>query len=84
MEGANACVEHALAALGLDVVGRVAGHRSDDFHPLFGEEFGHPLVTGLFDDGGVEAIHHAPRLVEAAHALHQPTKIKHHLRRASG
>ena len=74
--------EHALAALAVDIVLEIAGHRSDDFDLLPRQERGKVLVSGLFQDSEVAAVHDVD--AERAGARHQPPEVRIDLRRAAG
>ena len=58
LQAADRAVEHALAALALDIVLQIAGHRGDDLDAVRRQKFGEVLLARLLQDGEVAAVHH--------------------------
>ncbi len=58
LQAADGGVEHALAALAVDIVLEVAGHRGDDLDLLGGEKLRQVLLARLLQDGQVAAVDH--------------------------
>ena len=79
---ADALVEHALAALAIDVVLQVAGQRGDDFDFVRREEIGQILMPRFFQDRQVAAIHHPH--AESARLRHQFAKLRMQFGGAAG
>ena len=50
LQAADRCLEHALAALAVDIVLEVAGHRRDHLDLLAREERGEILLARLLQD----------------------------------
>ncbi len=82
LQRGDTVVEHAFAALGVDVVGGVARQRSHHFHLMFGKKRGYPVITRLFDNGRVAAIHQV--YTQGLGLGHELTKAWVHFRRPAG
>ena len=75
-------VEHALAALAIDIVLQIARHRGHDLDLLAGEEFGEVLLARHGKNGEIATVDHAHAHV--ARRSHQPAKVRVELGRAAG
>ena len=78
----DALVEHAVAALPVDVGQRVAGQRRDDLDLLVAQEFRQTFLPRLEQDRQVAAIDHA--YVERARGCHEPSEVRVQFRGAAG
>ena len=58
LQPADRAVVHALAALLVDIVLQIAGHRRDDLDLIVREEFGQIFLARLLLNGEVAAVHH--------------------------
>lgn len=74
--------KNAFAALGVDVLERVARHRGDDLDFVFGEELGETVVTQLEQDREVAALQDAAALPQCAEAQNEMAEIGKHFRGA--
>src|SRR5262249_19483582 len=81
-QAADGRVEHAFAALAVDILFQIAGKRSDDLDPLASKKLGEVLLAGHFEHREIAAIHHAR--AHGARRAYQPAKVRVELRRAAG
>ena len=58
LQGGNALVEYAIAALLVNVGRRIAGHGGHDVDPVLCQESGHTFVPRFAQDSEVAAVHH--------------------------
>ena len=79
---ADRAVEHALAALALDIVLQIARHRGHHLDAVRRQEIGEVFLARLLQDGEIAAVHH----LHAARARrrHQPAEMRVELGRAAG
>src|SRR5688572_7610664 len=82
LQGADARVESALAALFIDVLFGITRQRTNQFDVVFFKKFRQIFHAGLKDHGQVAAVHHVAS--EAARGRDQTRKIRVQLRRAAG
>jgi len=82
LQPADRSVEHALAALALDIVGEIAGHRSDNFDLLGGEEGGEVFLARLRQDGEIASVHDAQ--AACTRAAHQSPEVRIEFGRPAG
>jgi hypothetical protein len=82
LECADRGVEHALAALPVDIVFEIAGHRRGDFNLLASEKFRQILLTGNVEDGQIAAVDDVD--TKRSCAPYQRAKVRVELGRAAG
>ena len=79
---AHARVEHAFAALAVDVFFEIARHRRDHFDLLGSQELCEIFLTRLLEDGQIAAVHHVH--IELACCSYQITKMHIEFGRTAG
>src|SRR3974390_125301 len=57
-QGPDRGIEHTLAALALDIVLQITGHRRDDLDPLMREEFSRVSLSRLFENREIATVDH--------------------------
>ena len=82
LQAPDALVEHALAALAVDPLDRVARHRCDHLHALGGQEMSQVFLAGLEQDRQVAAVDHAH--AHCARRAHQAAELLVQLGGAAG
>ena len=82
LQAADRTVEHALAALTLDIVLQIARHRRDDLDAVLRQKFREVFLARLLQHGEIAAVHHLD--AELARAGHQAAEIRIEFGRAAG
>ena len=80
----DACVKHALAALGIDVGGFIAWHRGHNFHAMCTKKIAQPFVAIFKEDRQITSINDGFDVRDFSDASDQVAKIRNHLRRSPG
>ena len=80
----DACVEHAFAALRIDVGGFIAWHRGNNFHAMCAKELAQPFVAIFKEDRQITSINDGFDVRDFSDAFNQIAKIGNHLRRSPG
>ncbi len=82
LQAADRSVEHAFAALSLDIVLEIARHRGHHLHLMRAEEFRKVFLARLLQDGEVATVHHLG--AELARRGHHAAEMRVEFGRAAG
>lgn len=83
-KGPDTGIKDAIAPLGIDIVEFITRHRGDDFYAVGFKKIGQPIIARFEENREVAPVYYRFDLRHFPELPHQISKIRRHLRGASG